>query len=531
MDDKAESPIEVYEWSVWVGNPAQPASMPRAFTTTPCPASWAPAGPSSKRKRRPSRFPLSPISVVQFFGDAARDIDVDLKVKKAHSWRTGRPATSAGAGFSGSSRILSNAPPPADSAELPAGDPLVRRTARRRLGACILKYESHFERFIAYDTELTLPIPLRIRGGPDEYTLQNLTGQRLLDVAIIVPTPEGYRVGWLDELPTAAPEEEGQGQEAERRRRQEESEKEKADAFFKEGEKKKSDDEPPPLPAEADATVKARVDQQLNRPVVVTVEKAPRRDVLDLITGQVRLRYELDDRTLAKADINLTQTTSMNANGIAARDALADLLGNLGLSYRVADDGRLFITTAARLSEDASKKGTVIEGPPVKLVMPPPMKASNPSYAEVTRHALARRTGRAGPARRRGARAFVSVRQGPLRAGELIVLVHLSRAAIDDAIVLDVFPPPKKLVRTALLVVHGVDPRLQDRARTLVQELGDQSPRVRDTAENTPCRDGARRRARTGRRADQQRCRDRLSRRKAVAETESASAVKLERKA
>ena len=30
-------------------------------------------------------------------------------------------------------------------------------------------------------------------------------------------------------------------------------------------------DEPPPLPAEGDANVKARVDQQLNRPVVVTI--------------------------------------------------------------------------------------------------------------------------------------------------------------------------------------------------------------------------------------------------------------------
>ena len=345
--------------------------------------------------------------------------------------------------------------------------------------ALYLKYESHFERFIAYDTELSLPIPLHIRGGPDEYTLQNLTGQRLLDVAVIVPTPEGYRVGWLDELPTAAPE-----NEKERKRRnktrlpaKKKSEKEKADAFFKEGEKKKNDDEPPPLPAEGDANVKARVDQQLNRPVVVTVEKAPRRDVLDMITGQVRLRYELDDHTLAKADINLTQTTSMNANGIAARDALAELLGNLGLSYRVADDGRLFITTAARLSEDASKKGTVIEGPPVKLVMPPPMKASNPSYAEVTRHALARRL--AGQGQRESVVQTLLAQYGKalFEPPELIILVHLSRTAIDDAIVLDVFPPPKKLVRTALLVVHGVDPRLQDRARALVQQLGDQSPR------------------------------------------------------
>ena len=182
------------------------------------------------------------------------------------------------------------------------------------------------------------------------------------------------------------------------------------------------------------------------------------------------MRYELDDRTLAKADINLAQTTSMNAASIAARDALADLLGNLGLSYRVADDGRLFITTAARLSEEASKKGTVIEGPPVKLTMPPPMKASNPSYAEVTRHALARRM--AGQGQRDDVAqtlACLSTAKASFEPGELIILVHLSRAAIDDAVVLDVFPPPKKLVRTALLVVHGVDPRLQDRARTLVQ--------------------------------------------------------------
>jgi hypothetical protein len=216
----------------------------------------------------------------------------------------------------------------------------------------------------------------------------------------------------------------------------------------------------------------------------VTVEKAPRRDVLDMITGQIRLRYELDDRTLAQADISLAQTTSMNANGIAARDALAELLGNLGLSYRVADDGRLFITTAARLSEDASKKGAVIEGPPVKLVMPPAMKASNPSYAEVTRLAMARRL--AGQGMRESVVQTLLSQYGKalFEPPELIVLVHLSRAAIDDAIGLDVFPPPKKLVRTALLVVHGVDPRLQDRARALVQQLGDQSPRVRDTAEN-----------------------------------------------
>ncbi len=145
------------------------------------------------------------------------------------------------------------------------------------------------------------------------------------------------------------------------------------------------------MPAEGDATVRARVDQLLNQPVAVTVEQAPRREVLNLITSQARLRYEVDDRTLAKEQIDLGQPTSMKATRIAARDALADVLGNLGLSYRVTEEGKLFITTAARLAEDAGKKGGVIEGPPVKLVMSQPRKPIDPSYRELTHDALARR--------------------------------------------------------------------------------------------------------------------------------------------
>jgi hypothetical protein len=65
----------------------------------------------------------------------------------------------------------------------------------------------------------------------------------------------------------------------------------------------------------------------------------------------------------------------------------------------------------------------------------------------------------------------------------LIVLAHFSRDAIDEAVLLDVFPAPKKLVRTALVVIHGVDPRLQDRARELVKKLGNPKPNDRETAE------------------------------------------------
>ena len=133
--------------------------------------------------------------------------------------------------------------------------------------ALYLKYESHFERFIAYDSELTVAIPLKIRGGPDEYTLQNLTGHRLLDVAVIAPTPDGFRVAWLDELPTAAPEKKKEDATTSAKK----SEKEKVDAFFKEGEKKKDDDEPPPLPAEGD-----RHDQGQGRPAAQSAGRGDR---------------------------------------------------------------------------------------------------------------------------------------------------------------------------------------------------------------------------------------------------------------
>ena len=177
---------------------------------------------------------------------------------------------------------------------------------RDNKAALFLKYESHFERFIAYDAELTLPIPLKLRGGPDEYTLQNLTNRRLLDVAVIAPADNGFRVGWLDELPTAVPEKKDEPAPKKPADPKDKAAlKEKAEAIFKDAETKPKEEEIPPLPAEGDATVKARVDQLLNQPVAVTVEQAPRRQVIDLITRQARLRYEVDDRTLAKEQIDL----------------------------------------------------------------------------------------------------------------------------------------------------------------------------------------------------------------------------------
>lgn len=82
FDDKTESPLEVYEWSVWVGNPAQPALNASRIYNNAMPTVVGTSRPKLEEKEAASRFPLTPVSVIQFFGDGGRDIDVDLKAKK-----------------------------------------------------------------------------------------------------------------------------------------------------------------------------------------------------------------------------------------------------------------------------------------------------------------------------------------------------------------------------------------------------------------------------------------------------------------
>ena len=131
--------------------------------------------------------------------------------RRGRSSPTGRRATERAGRVQWFKSDLTKAPPAGVPLGLSPGRPTGSRSSARIEPALYLKHESQAERFLAYDTELTIPVPLKIRGGPDEYTLQNLTGHRLLDVAVIAPTDNGYRVGWLDELPSAAPEGTGGG--------------------------------------------------------------------------------------------------------------------------------------------------------------------------------------------------------------------------------------------------------------------------------------------------------------------------------
>ena len=169
------------------------------------PSSVGTSRPNIEEKDRTIKFPVAPISVVQFFGEPCKDVDVDLRVKKG-TFLSHWPASTEHAGRLQWFKSDLSATPPAGIPQSYLPENHWLHKLRDKDKALYLKHESHFERFIAYDPELAVPVPIKIRGGPDEYTLQNLTDRRLLDVAVIAPTDTGYRVGWLDELPTAAPE-------------------------------------------------------------------------------------------------------------------------------------------------------------------------------------------------------------------------------------------------------------------------------------------------------------------------------------
>lgn len=485
-DDRPTPPVEVYDWSVWVGSPSQDTLNASRTYRNAMPTVVGTSRPKLEDADKASKFPIEPISVVQFFGEPSRDLDIDLRVKKGTVLAHWPPGTER----AGRVQWFKSELTKSSKAGVPLGflpDAHWFQKLRRVDPALYQQRESRAERFLAYDVEVAIPIPLKLRGGPDEYTLQNLTAYRLLDVAVIAPTDNGYRVGWLDELPSAAPEGSAAKAKAEKdAKKKKKTDRQQAEELFDKAETdgSKDDDKPRPLPAEGDANVRARVDQVLNRPVNVNVEQTPRKDVLNLIAGQARLRYELDEPTLNKDKVDLGKPLSLKAPSIAARDALAEVLGTIGLSYRVTEDGSLFITTAARLAEDSDRKGAVIEGPPVKLTLSQPLKSSDPSYRELTRDSYARRLARQG-LREEVLQQLLDQYADALFAPDgLIVLAHLERDAIDEAVILDVFPEPKKLVRTAALVVHGIDPRLQDRARELVKQLGDEQPKTRESAES-----------------------------------------------
>src|SRR5215469_5914543 len=67
--DAAQIPVDVYEWSLWVGNPAQTTVNTSRIYKNAMPGVVGTSRIKFEEKELATKFPIAPISIVQFFGE------------------------------------------------------------------------------------------------------------------------------------------------------------------------------------------------------------------------------------------------------------------------------------------------------------------------------------------------------------------------------------------------------------------------------------------------------------------------------
>ena len=163
---------------------------------------------SIRRARLPARAfrggSRCPVSLIRFFGPPASNLDVDLRIKSGNflsHWPSGEGLPNR-IRWSGSPTVdlVDNV----DGSELAFvdADHWIRKA--REIAALYVRRGARAERFLAYDAELTIPAPVKLVGGPDKYTVENVSDATVYDVMISRPTPNGRRVAWIDSLPPKA---------------------------------------------------------------------------------------------------------------------------------------------------------------------------------------------------------------------------------------------------------------------------------------------------------------------------------------
>jgi hypothetical protein len=193
-------PLELHEWSVWLGEP-----QGKAINSLTDHASAMPGVVETERgRRRESEKPApSPLGVMTLYGEPPEVVDIDLRIA------TGRPVAQWPRSEGKSNRLR--------WLDLKLSKDLTNREAlayipeghwfhqARELGGLYvqLKKGGRIERFLAYDLEFQSMLTIRVDGGPEQYKVANLGKHALHDILLIIPGPEGRRLGWVDKIDPA----------------------------------------------------------------------------------------------------------------------------------------------------------------------------------------------------------------------------------------------------------------------------------------------------------------------------------------
>jgi hypothetical protein len=189
--------LEVHEWSLWVSEPSQaqlnalgafPTSMPGLVET------------ARSRRADPQRPNVSPLSIITFRGKPMDAVDISLRMTNGRFVAHWPPAEIKNNRLAWNETKLVAAPADAAFGFVPDDHWFLQA---RKLSSLAVQRSSRAERFIAYDPELNVNLPVRLEGGPDRYQVINGSKYPLKDVLIVANGTGGRRIGWLDDLPAS----------------------------------------------------------------------------------------------------------------------------------------------------------------------------------------------------------------------------------------------------------------------------------------------------------------------------------------
>lgn len=190
--------FEVHEWSVWMGEPQATGVNALAGYISAMPGLVETDRTRRRDSAKGAPSPMTPLSVMTLYGPPPEVVDIDLKIP------AGRPIAQWPKSEGKSNRLrwldLKVAREMANEeslAVIPEGHWFHRA---RELGGLYLQLRKggRIERFLTYDLELQSSLPVRVDGGKDQYKIANIGKHKLLDLCLVVPDENGYRVGWLD---------------------------------------------------------------------------------------------------------------------------------------------------------------------------------------------------------------------------------------------------------------------------------------------------------------------------------------------
>jgi hypothetical protein len=193
-------PLELHEWSVWLAEP-----QGKEINTLASHASAMPGVVETERSRRreADKPAPSPVGVMTLYGEPPEVVDIDLRIA------AGRPIAQWPRSEGKASRLR--------WLDLKLSKELTNREAlayipeghwfhqARELGGLYLQLKKggRIERFLTYDIEFQTTLSVRLDGNAEQYKVANLGKHKLHDVLLVVPGPEGRRVGWLDSIAPA----------------------------------------------------------------------------------------------------------------------------------------------------------------------------------------------------------------------------------------------------------------------------------------------------------------------------------------